>query len=261
MFPILFQTGSYRFSSLGFLVGSGFFVSLFLIWRRLREMGLEEEKIIDVYLLASLMGAIFSRIFYVLGHPLAFGFDLVKWFHFGRFPGFSFIAGVLIFLIFFGYFAKKNKWNFYKISDELVFGLTLFLSLAAVGQFLDGSNLGGETGFFWGVFFPGDLVRRHPVSLFEGVLFLLLWFFLIKIERRWRSWSWYKSKKEGFLLIVFLGLVFLIKFLLAFLKPAGLYSTWAERIIYGLLVLSAGAWLYYRSGRRLKKEKKWRKKI
>jgi phosphatidylglycerol:prolipoprotein diacylglycerol transferase len=259
MFPILFKIGQYSFSSLGFLVGIGFFLAFFLIWRRLKEVGLEEEKVVDSFLFSSLAAFFAARIFYIGGHFDKFGLNLGRWFYINRFPGLSFWGAIVGFLGGFYYFARKEKWNYFKIGDELVFGLVPFAVLVQVGMFFDGANLGNETGLFWGIFFPGNMVRRHPISLFQAGFFLVLWLWLLRSERRWRGWSWYKSQKQGFLVLAFLILSSFFNFLLAFLKPAGLYSVLLEKIISFLVFLSFGVIFYFRSGGRPKKFLKKRK--
>lgn len=257
MLPILFKIGPYSFSSLGTLVALGFFIGFFLIWRRLREIGFEEERTIDAFLFASLSALLFSRLFYIVQNLPSFGFQLVSWFYFHRFPGFSFWGAILGFLMGFAYFAKKEKWNFLKMADELVFGLMPFAIFVQLGMFFDGNNLGGETGMFWGLFFPGDMVRRHPISLFQAFFYFLFWLYFLRIETVWRSWEWYKSKKEGFLIFNFLILVFFSQFLLAFLKPGGLYSVVVERVVSGLVCLVSLGGLYWRSGRKLASDFSW----
>jgi phosphatidylglycerol:prolipoprotein diacylglycerol transferase len=252
MFPILFKIGDLSFSSLGVAVGLGFFIAFFIIWRRLKERGADEEKIVDAVLFSSLTGLIFSRVFFVFSHFQIFKFYLIRWAYFNRYPGFSYWGAIFGFLLGFYYFTKREKWPFFKMADELVFGLTVFSVLVHFGCLLDGSNLGAETGLFWGLFYPGDMVRRHPVSLFQAILSLLLWFYLLKIERIWRTWEWYKSKKEGFLILNFLIFSSLFEFLLAFLKPAGLYSSLIEKAGGLSVLLISTLWLFFRSGRKLK---------
>lgn len=254
MQPILFQIGSFKIYSLGLVVGLGFFGAFFLCWRRLKEAGINEEKAVDAFLFSALTGLVFSRGFQIVLNFDDFGFNLGRWLFLGRFPGLSFWGAIFGFFWGFAWMAKKEKWNFFRLADELVFGLAVFAALIHLGAFLDGSFLGAETGMFWGVFFPGDLVRRQPVGIFYFFLFVLLWGWLLRIERRWRIWEWYKSKKEGFLFLTFLIGSGLIYFLLAFLKPAGLYSTLREKVVSSLFLLLTGGFLYFRSGKKLTKD-------
>jgi len=249
MLPILFQISSFQVSSLGVVVGIGFFLAFFIIWRRLKEMGLDEERVIDAILLATLVGFLGARLSYVLAHFADFRFNLVYWFSLYRFPGLSFWGAVVSFLLGFSFFARRQRWDILRVADELTFGLVPLAALVYFGAFLDGSFLGSETGLFWGVFFPGDMIRRHPVALFQSLLFILLWLFLLKIERIWRSWEWYKSQKVGFLTITFFGFSGLFEFWLAFLKAPRLYSSLINKLIGLFVFIGALAFLYWRAGR------------
>ncbi|MFC1790016.1 prolipoprotein diacylglyceryl transferase [Patescibacteria group bacterium] len=261
MYPILFQIGQFSFSSIGVSLSLGFFICFFICWRRLRELGFNEEKIVDSFLLASLSGFIFARIIFALANWPRFGFNLAAWLYFPSFPGFSLWGAMSGFFVGFWFFSKKEKWSFYKLADQLVFGICLFALFAQIGMFLDGSNLGKETSALWGLYFPGDMVRRQPVSLFEAIFYLGIGILLLKIERAWRGWEWYKSQKDGFLFFLFFILLGFFKFSLAFLKPVGVYSSLVEKIV-GLIIGGAFlGWGYWASGRQLSEDFSFFKKI
>ncbi|MGB9707114.1 MAG: hypothetical protein ACPLXP_03520, partial [Microgenomates group bacterium] len=91
-------------------------------------------------------------------------------------------------------------------------------------------------------------VRQHPVSLFAAAFLLLIWIFLLKVERQWRTWTWYKSQEAGFITLTSLGLMFFANFLLAFLKETRLYFYWLE-IILSLGGAAVSAALLWQKGR------------
>ena len=128
--------------------------------------------------------------------------------------------------------------------------------LLQVGSFFDGSVLGKPTGMPWGMYFPGDFIRRQPVSLFSAVLFFLIWLFLLQIERQWRTWKWYKSKADGLVTLAFLGLAFLATFLLAFLEEDALYFLWFKKGVSLLGLLLILGVLLKRSGLKAGQESK-----
>ncbi|HUW21725.1 MAG TPA: prolipoprotein diacylglyceryl transferase family protein [Candidatus Bathyarchaeia archaeon] len=261
MLPILFKIGEFSFSSLGLSLALAFLVCFFIIWRRLREANLNEEKIVDAFLFSVIGAIIMSRAFYILLSWPTFKFNLIKWLYFNYFPGFTFTGALVGFLLSFYFFSRRQKWNFYKVADELIFGLLPFAMVTELGIFLDGSDLGAETGMPWGLFFPGDMVRRHPVSLFKSLLFLSLWVYFLRIERIWRSWNWYRSHKEGFILINFVIFTSVFKLALAFLKPIGLYSVLVEKVGSLSLLVMGIIWLYMRSGRDISEDLGFTKKI
>jgi len=223
MLPVLFTLGSITIYTFGFFLGIGAFFAAFIIWRRLKELGIKEEKIIDGIIFCQFLGLFFSRLFFIIEKFSEFGLILSRWVLIGRFPGLSFwgwLIGIILGLVF---FSRRQKWDFWRIADEVTFGVLPFLFLFQLGAFFDGSGVGKPTGMPWGIFFPGSLVRQHPVSLMMGILILLIWIFLLRIERRWRTWSWYKSQKPGFVALSFLGLLCLVNLPLAFLKENKLY--------------------------------------
>ena len=249
MLPVLFSLGPINFYTLAFLLAIGFFLASFIIWRRLRELGLTEERVIDFILGMAFLGLLFSRLFFIIANFERFRFFLDRWILFYRYPGFSFGGGLLGIFLTWWWFVKKEKWDFWQIGDEITFGFLPFLILAQLGAFFDGSSLGKSTSMPWGVYFPGSLLRRQPVSLFMAILLLLIWFFLLRIERQWRFWDWYKSKASGFICLMGFGLIFLANFLLAFWRDTKVYFYWLEigLSFLGVVIVSI---LFYGKARR-----------
>lgn len=234
------------------------FLTAFIAWRRLLELGLNEEKIIDFIIIGGGFSLLLSRIFFIAENFPQFGFQLERWLFFGRYPGFSFWGGLIGFWLGLLWITKKQKWDFWQVGDEVIFGILPLLVLVQIGYFFDGSLLGRPTGMPWGVFFPGNLVRRQPVSLFAALAIFLIWIFLRRIERQWRIWEWYKSKANGLLTLSFWSLLLFSNLMLAFLKESKLYFFWGEfsLSLFGLIV-SLGL-IYRRAGRNLK-EDLWKK--
>lgn len=254
MYPILFTIGPITIYSFGVFLFVGFFLALFIIWRRLREQGLEETKILDFLFFVTFWGIISARVGFIITHFELFGFSLSRFVFLGRFPGLSFWGGVLGAVLAMAYFIRRNRWDFWKVADEAVFGFAPFAVLSHLGCFFDGCSLGRQTGAFWGMFFPGSLLRRHPVSLFEAAVFLAIWLFLLRIERRWRTWEWYRSHAEGFISLSFLTCVFLASFALAFLEDDKIYLLWLKQVFSLILASVLAATLYRRSGRKLRED-------
>jgi phosphatidylglycerol:prolipoprotein diacylglycerol transferase len=253
MLSIIFSTGSFNLYTLGFLVAIGVFLEIFIIWRRLKDLGLKEERILDFLMISLLLGLLFSRLLFIMQNFHQFGLVLVRWVEFIRFPGFSFWGWVLGLMISLSWFTKKEKWEFWRVADETVFGILPFLILFQIGSFLDGSGFGRTTNMPWGMYFPGTLLKRHPLSLFSAIFLFAIWYFLLKIERHWRIWDWYKNKEGGFITLSGLGLIFLTHFLLAFLKEAGVYFYWVGVGLTGIGVAVTVALFLLNSGRNFSK--------
>lgn len=252
MLSMIFSIGPITIWSLGFLMAVGVFLESFIIWRRLRDLGLKEEKILDFIIVALLWGFLISRLLFILQHFNQFGFHLNRWFLFIRYPGFSFWGWLLGMIATIYWFVKKEKWNFWRIADEVAFGILPFLSLIQFGRFLDGSGFGRSTSMPWGFYFPGTLLKRHPVSLFSAIFIFLIWFLLLRVERYWRTWAWYKDKGGGFIGLVALGLIFLTHIPLAIIKDSKIYFYWSEIGLMIIAFLAIATLFYIRSGRNLK---------
>ena len=254
MLPILITFGPVTIYTFGFLLGIGFLLSAFIAWRRLSELGYQEEKIIDLILFISLFGLFFARGFYIFQNFAKFGFSPSRWFFLVRYPGLSFGGSLLGWFLGLGWFTKKEKWNFWQTHDELVFAILPFSVLTQSGSFFDGSSPGRATSLPWGLYFPGCLLKRQPVSLFATLAFLIIWIFLRRIERQWRIWDWYKSKAPGLISLVFWQGFFWTNFLLAFWRDTKLYFYWLE-IGFSLGGALTALFLFYsRSGRSLKQD-------
>ncbi len=255
MLPVLFTIGPVTVYTFALFLGVGFFLSAFLIWRRLRDLGLEEEKIIDFLLFLFLLGFVFSRLGFIFTHFSSFKLAIIRWLLVGRYPGLSLWGAILGGIIALIWFCKRNRWDLWRVADEVTFGLLPFPVLIQIGSFFDGCVVGVPTSMPWGMFFPGDLIRRQPVSLFGAIFFFLIWIFLLQIERQWRSWDWYKSKAEGFISLAFLGLSLFVSFLLAFIEEEKLYFLWFKKITT-LLGFFLVLLVFYRRAGIKKQEKK-----
>lgn len=64
MLPVLLTLGPITVYSFSIALGIGFFLGVFIAWRRLRDLGLDEEKILDAIILGSICGLVFSKLIY-----------------------------------------------------------------------------------------------------------------------------------------------------------------------------------------------------
>ncbi len=253
MLSIILSSGPVTLYSLGFLMAIGAFLLSFISWRRLRELGLEEEKVLDFIIITLLFGFFFARLLFVLEHFNKFGLSFLRWFLFVRYPGFSFWGWILGFFLSLNWFARKEKWNLFRVADEITFGALPFLILIQLGQFLDGSGFGRFTNMPWGIYSPGSLLKRHPVSLFMAILLFLIWSLLIKTERHWRTWNWLKNRESGFVSLIALILTFLVSIPLAFLGDSKVYFYWLKIGLMVVFFILTTTFFYGRVGHSLKK--------
>ena len=255
MFPVLFSFGSFSISTLGVLSFLAFLVGLFLFWRRGKEEGLEEEKLLDLAFLGAFLGLITGRLGFILEHWPQFNWNLSYWLDFQKHGGFSFWAGVGGEILLLWFLRKKTKWDFWIVSDMLIFSVIVAQVLVRLGQFLDGSFIGKSTDLAIGLGFPGIEGKRFPVQLFEAAFAGGLYFWLKHLEKQYRLFTWYQDKRgeaqPGFLVLTYLFFYSGFRFLLDFFREFVIY--WGNLAIsqwLALLGLAAAMFgFFYKMGR------------
>lgn len=233
MYPIIFQIAGQPVYTLSLFSVLAFGVSGFILWRRLLDLGYEEKKVINLILFSTLSAVVFG---YVGGR--------VEGFNGCSFLGLCFGLGLAFF-----YFIRREKIDFWRLGDELVFALIPLALLLQLGSFFAGLYMGQPTTQPWGYYFPGFSLRRLPLALFSSVFLVSLWFLAIWAEKRWRNWSWYRSQNQGFLVLTF-GILFTLFHLpLAFWRESPVYLLIVEKLMLFTVLVACLVYWFKRSGR------------
>lgn len=199
-----------------------FIISSFSFWQRLKE-DYKEEEIFGLTLFIAVCCLFFSWLSAFLFSSSRFFFPL------------AFLGAVLAVKL----WALRFRVNIWEVFDAMSLPFLYFLFFGGIGSFL-------KSGYFWDLGYVG-------VSL----LGFVVWEFS---RGKYRSYSWYKSGKIGFLFWEVSFIVFLLLSGLAFFKKNALYLE--VLILIPMTLLSAGI-IYYRAERNLKEDwgniLKWRK--
>lgn len=153
------------------------------------------------------------------------------------FVGFSGLAshGAAISILI-GIILYQRKYNYKPLTwilDRIIIPTTLGAGFVRVGNFFNSEIVGNYTGNNFGVVFVnrGEILPRHPAQLYEAMAYFALFFLLRTIYRN------QENRRDGFLLGVFMTLLFSIRFLIEFVKESqGGFETF-------LPALSTGQWL------------------
>ncbi|OGD86177.1 hypothetical protein A2Z23_02285 [Candidatus Curtissbacteria bacterium RBG_16_39_7] len=248
MFPVLFSIGSFTFYTFNLFLIVGLFAALYFVWQKAREEAEEEEKILDIALLATICGLLGGRIVEGILSWKAFGLDFYKLLAFWAYPGFSAwgalgVSAAVLFLIY-----RRRLLAFAKILDYLSYGLAVFLPFGFLGHIFAGSYFGSQTQFFWGVSIPGLLGKRHPTAIIGFLVSLIILSAVAK----------FNSKKHftGATTLAFLSLFSLLIFVLEWLRGDSLYlERKIENLIFSAIVLIASLSLFYlKSKRNIRKD-------
>jgi prolipoprotein diacylglyceryl transferase len=111
-------------------------------------------------------------------------------------------------------YSRKTKQAFLWTIDRVVILAALAGTFIRLGNLMNSEIFGYQTDVPWAfVFKLVDDVPRHPTQLYEALSYLTIFFFLLHLY-----YKQYKVLKPGFLLGLFLILVFSARFFIEFLK-------------------------------------------
>lgn len=211
------------FFVLGFILG--YFVLLTMFRRRIHERALlAVDRLTWFIVIGTIVGArlglvLFYDLEYFLSHP-----DKIVKIWEGGLASHGGTIGVLISIFLFLRWHRKllPEFSFVSLLDYIVVPTALVACLIRVGNFFNQEILGYPSDLPWAVIFghPMEMaavVPRHPVQLYEGLIYLATFVILYVL---WR----YKEQRlrEGVMTGIFFILVFGSRFLLEFLKlPQG----------------------------------------
>jgi len=213
--PEIFDLGFIAPRWYGLLFASAFFFGYIILTKFFNKEGVP-IKVLDTIttymLVATIIGARLGHVFfydwaYYSQHPVEI---LYIWQ--GGLASHGAAIGILLAIY---YFSIKEKRSFLWAMDRIVIVTALGGFLIRTGNLMNSEIYGHITDLPWGFIFVRDGmdVPRHPTQIYEALSYLLIFFYLM----------WYYKKKDGktahgYLLGMFLILVFGMRFFIEFLK-------------------------------------------
>lgn len=162
----------------GILMAIGMILGTLIALKEAKRVGIKEDNILDLAIIAIPVGLICARLYYVI----------FNWEYYARNPSqvFNFrgggmaIHGALIGGVLAGYlFSRYKKINFFKLADTVIIGMPLAQAIGRWGNFINKEAHGGPTNLPWGIMVDG--VKVHPTFLYESIwdfgIFVFLWMF------------------------------------------------------------------------------------
>jgi len=185
--PVAISLGpiSIHWYAISYLVGIG------LVWwtlgyrNRHYASGYSDEQLSDLVFFAVLGlllgGRIGYMLFYGMENLLANPASALRVWE----GGMSFHGGLIGVLLGVLWFARKIGRTFFQITDFIAPSIPIALGCGRIGNFINAELPGRVTEVPWGLVYPGEVVARHPSSLYQAmlegpVLFALLWVFAMK---------------------------------------------------------------------------------
>ena len=162
----------------GILMATGMILGTLIAIKEAKRVGIKEDYILDLAIIAIPAGLLCARLYYVL----------FNWGYYSNNPsqilnfrgGGMAIHGALIGGVLAGYiFSRYKKLDFFKLADTVMLGMPLAQSIGRWGNFINQEAHGGPTNLPWGIMVNG--VKVHPTFLYESIwdfgIFVFLWIF------------------------------------------------------------------------------------
>jgi phosphatidylglycerol:prolipoprotein diacylglycerol transferase len=181
--PVIFKLGPVSLRWYGMAYIAGFSIAYILVKRQLRTIETSSNKLdienLFLYLIIGLMigGRSGYVLFYNLSYYIHNPVDILAIWQ----GGMSFHGGLIGVVMAGWLFTRKNKIEFWKLSDIITVTVPIGLGLGRLANFINGELFGRVTEVPWGMVFPtGGPWPRHPSQLYEFmlegvVLFIILW--------------------------------------------------------------------------------------
>lgn len=238
----LFKIGSLTVHGYGFMIGVGFILAMLLAEYRAKKLGLREESVIDITIIAGLSGFLGAKLLYVIVEFDAFVKNPKAVLGSAGFVVYGgIIAGVLCCML----YCKIKKLNFLEYFDLVMPEIALAQGFGRIGCFLAGCCYGKETSAWYGVTFPADCLAPAGVSLIPTQLFSAAGDFIFALILFILQRTLYKKKKKtsGIVTAVYLMLYAVGRFLIEFLRndPRGAVGVLSTSQFIAIFMFAAGA--------------------
>jgi phosphatidylglycerol:prolipoprotein diacylglycerol transferase len=193
MHPEILHWGVLRITSYGLMLAAAFLVGTWLALRESRRLGLDEDRVVSVILVALVAGVVGARALYVAEHLRDFRgtyLSVLALWQGGLTLYGGIVAGTVAGLV----VARRTGLPMWVTGDALTPSLVLGTVFGRVGCFLNGCCYGHPTRLPWGVVFPADSfaslefgqVAVHPAQLYFAAAGLFLFALSWMLRRRVR---------------------------------------------------------------------------
>lgn len=221
----------------------------FLLWRGLRNGGVDEDRIFDLTFYATLMSLIAARVGFVVAHWEVFaGKSLLLIAAMWVSPGLSWLGALIGGLGVFIALSRSYKVRLGLVLDTLAVSLPLPIIIGEVASLISGSEKGTPTLLPWAIRVGSDTALRHPVQFYEMIMMAALSIIVYRLGRVAVRKKW----PFGILGIWYFLLYAIFEFVLEFTKVTRVY--WGhlsanQWVLIGIFAESLGV-LYIRGGGR-----------
>ncbi|WP_459168936.1 prolipoprotein diacylglyceryl transferase [Natronospora cellulosivora (SeqCode)] len=191
MDPVAFEIASFSIRWYGIIIGLAFLLSLFLVIKEAEKQEIEEDFILDLFILMLPLAIIGTRLYFVIFNWPFYRQNLSMIFAF-RSGGLAIHGGIITGIIVLYYFCKKRRVSFFKITDLLAPYLALGQAIGRWGNFINQEAFGGVVSKEFISIFPEFIQRQmfiggnyyHPAFLYESIWNFFVFLLLISLRKK-----------------------------------------------------------------------------
>jgi len=191
--PEILHWGVLRIASYGLMLAIAFLVGTWLALREARRLGLDEDQVVTVILVALVGGVVGARALYVAEHLRDFRGSYLSVLSLWQ-GGLTLYGGIAAGTVAGLFVARRTGLPVWLPADALAPSLVLGTVFGRVGCFLNGCCYGHPTQMPWGVVFPPDSfaglefgpVPVHPAQLYFSAAGLVVFLLGYALRRRVR---------------------------------------------------------------------------
>jgi prolipoprotein diacylglyceryl transferase len=224
--PDFIHIGNFSIKWYGVLWGTSLMWCFFCSQYIFKKLHRSDEKValaVQYVFIGGLIGARLAHIlFYNLDWYMAHPADLIAVWKGGLASHGGVVGGLLGLYIF---CRRHREYSFFWTLDHGIITVVLMASLIRIGNLMNSELYGKVTNVPWAFIFqrPDGLdwqsvfsgpynLPRHPVVLYESIAYFIIQVGMLRLFLK------YKDAKPGIYLVVFLVVVFTVRFLLEFMK-------------------------------------------
>jgi phosphatidylglycerol:prolipoprotein diacylglycerol transferase len=191
----LFHIGGFSVHGYGFMIGVGFLIALMIGCFRAKRLGLEDEAVIDIAILAGICGFAGAKVLYVI---ISFKDFIKSPMSVLGSSGFVVYGGIIAGVLAAAIYCKIKKLSFLQYFDLVMPEVAIAQGFGRLGCFLAGCCYGRATDAWFGVTFPSGSMAPSGVSLIPTQLFSAAGDFVIAAVLLVAAGNMRKSGKQYF---------------------------------------------------------------
>ncbi len=179
--------------SYGFFLSLGLLAGGFSLFKELRHTSWDDDQVFSLTIKSVFWSFVASRLFYLYTYVQL---GLVEFFNWYKHPGLSGLVFWLFFWLLSWYQARKKDFDAWQFLDFLMWAAFSFLIFSSLACFNGACFVGQQ--FAYGLPVIGYAGNRHMLSLYHLILSLAITGVFSRMRFKFKSFSWYKNEKSGF---------------------------------------------------------------